>query len=141
MFEPNDADAGNAFISSIIDDAFPKEFVFGVVEGIKSVIEASILAGLPIVDLRSTMVNGAFHNDDSCFFTFEIAARTATREAIRNGHWVLLEPIMKVEVATPQEYTGTIIGDLKSRRGEIQSQEMQAGTTVISAMTPLANMP
>ncbi|MEI2734533.1 MAG: elongation factor G [Rhodoblastus sp.] len=140
VFEPNEVGAGNVFESSIIGGAVPKEYVPGVDKGIKSVTTSGILAGFPVVDMKATLVDGAFHDVDSSVLAFEIASRAATREALQKGGSVLLEPIMKVEVVTPEEYTGSVIGDLNSRRGQIQGQDMRGNAVVINAMVPLANM-
>ena len=140
VFEPNEIGAGNVFESAIIGGAVPKEFVPGVDKGIKSVMGSGILAGFPVVDMKATLIDGAFHDVDSSVLAFEIASRAATREALQKGGAVLLEPIMKVEVVTPEEYTGSVIGDLNSRRGQIQGQDMRGNAVVVNAMVPLANM-
>ena len=139
-FEPNEIGAGNVFESKVVGGSVPKEFVPGVDKGIQSVMGAGILAGFPVVDLKATLTDGAFHDVDSSVLAFEIASRAATREALQKGGAVLLEPIMKVEVVTPEEYTGSCIGDLNSRRGQIQGQDMRGNAVVINAMVPLANM-
>ena len=140
IFEPNEAGAGNLFESKIIGGAVPKEFIPGVEKGINSVMGAGVLAGFPVVDVKATLVDGAFHDVDSSVLAFEIASRAAFREALQKGGSVLLEPIMKVEVVTPEDYTGSVIGDLNSRRGQIQGQDMRGNANVINAMVPLANM-
>jgi len=140
IFEPNEAGAGNVFESQIVGGAVPKEYIPGVDKGIQSVMGAGILAGFPVVDVKATLIDGAFHDVDSSVLAFEIASRAATREALQKGGSVLLEPIMKVEVVTPEEYTGSVIGDLNSRRGQIQGQDMRGNANVINAMVPLANM-
>ena len=140
IFEPNEAGAGNTFESKVIGGAVPKEYVPGVEKGINSVMGAGILAGFPVVDVKATLIDGAFHDVDSSVLAFEIASRAAFREALQKGGAVLLEPIMKVEVVTPEEYTGSCIGDLNSRRGQIQGQDMRGNANVINAMVPLANM-
>ena len=140
IFEPNEAGAGNLFESKIVGGAVPKEFVPGVEKGINSVMGAGILAGFPVVDVKATLIDGAFHDVDSSVLAFEIASRAAFREALQKGGSVLLEPIMKVEVVTPEEYTGSCIGDLNSRRGQIQGQDVRGNANVINAMVPLANM-
>ncbi len=140
IFEPNEAGAGNSFESKVIGGSVPKEYVPGVEKGINSVMGAGILAGFPVVDVKATLVDGAFHDVDSSVLAFEIASRAAFREALQKGGSVLLEPIMKVEVVTPEEYTGSCIGDLNSRRGQIQGQDMRGNANVINAMVPLANM-
>ena len=140
IFEPNEAGAGNVFESKVVGGAVPKEFVPGVEKGINSVMGAGILAGFPVVDVKATLIDGAFHDVDSSVLAFEIASRAAFREALQKGGSVLLEPIMKVEVVTPEEYTGSCIGDLNSRRGQIQGQDVRGNANVINAMVPLANM-
>ena len=101
---------------------------------------AGVLAGFPVVDLKVQLVDGAYHEVDSSALAFEIAARAALREGLQKGRSVLLEPIMKVEVVTPEDYTGSVIGDLNSRRGQIQGQDMRGNAVVVNAMVPLANM-
>ncbi len=140
IFEPNEAGKGNEFDSKIVGGAVPKEYIPGVDKGIASVTTSGILAGFPVVDMKATLIDGAFHDVNSSVLAFEIASRAATREALQKGGSVLLEPIMKVEVVTPEEYTGSVIGDLNSRRGQIQGQDMRANAVVINAMVPLANM-
>jgi elongation factor G len=139
-FEPNEAGKGNVFESKIVGGAVPKEYIPGVDKGIKSVMGAGILAGFPVVDVKATLTDGAFHDVDSSVLAFEIAARGAFREALQKGGSVLLEPIMKVEVTTPEDYTGSVMGDLLSRRGQVQGQDMRGNAVVINAMVPLANM-
>jgi elongation factor G len=140
IFEPNEAGGGNVFESKIVGGAVPKEYIPGVDKGIASVMGAGILIGFPVVDVKATLIDGAFHDVDSSVLAFEIASRAAMREALQKGGSVLLEPIMKVEVVTPEEYTGSVIGDLNSRRGQIQGQDMRGNAVVINAMVPLANM-
>ena len=140
IYEPNEPGAGNQFESQIVGGSVPKEYIPGVQKGIDSVMTSGVLAGFPVVDMKATLIDGAFHDVDSSVLAFEIATRAATREALQKGGSVLLEPIMKVEVVTPEEYTGTVIGDLNSRRGQIQGQDMRANAVVINAMVPLANM-
>jgi elongation factor G len=140
IFEPNEAGKGNVFESKIVGGAVPKEYIPGVEKGINSVMGSGILAGFPVVDVKATLMDGGFHDVDSSVLAFEIASRAAFREALQKGGSVLLEPIMKVEVVTPEEYTGSVIGDLNSRRGQIQGQDMRANAVVIDAMVPLANM-
>jgi elongation factor G len=128
------------FENEIVGGAVPKEFVPGVEKGLESVLGSGVLAGFPVVDLKVSLVDGKFHEVDSSALAFEIAARMALREALQKGGAVLLEPIMKVEVVTPEDYTGSVIGDLNSRRGQIQGQDMRGNANVITAMVPLANM-
>src|SRR4051794_28728149 len=140
IVEPNEPGKGNEFESKIVGGNVPKEYIPGVEKGIASVMGSGVLAGFPVVDLRATLIDGAYHDVDSSVLAFEIAARAATREALQKGGSVLLEPIMKVEVVTPEEYTGSVIGDLNSRRGHIQGQDVRGNANVINAMVPLANM-
>ncbi len=140
VVEPNEPGAGYVFESQIVGGAVPKEYIPGVEKGLESVLGAGVLAGFPVVDLKVALVDGAYHEVDSSALAFEIAARAALREALQKGGSVLLEPIMKVEVVTPEEYTGSVIGDLNSRRGQIQGQDMRGNAVVINAMVPLANM-
>ncbi|HEY8064700.1 MAG TPA: elongation factor G [Methylosinus sp.] len=140
IFEPNEAGAGNVFESKIVGGSVPKEYIPGVEKGINSVMGSGILAGFPVVDVKATLIDGGFHDVDSSVLAFEIASRAAFRDALQKGGSVLLEPIMKVEVVTPEEYTGSVIGDLNSRRGQIQGQDMRGNAVVIEAMVPLANM-
>ena len=140
IFEPAEPGAGSSFTSSIVGGAVPKEFVPGVEKGINSVMGSGVLAGFPVVDVKATLVDGAFHDVDSSVLAFEIASRAAFREALREGGSVLLEPIMKVEVTTPEDYTGSVMGDLLGRRGQVQGQDMRGNAVVINAMVPLANM-
>jgi elongation factor G len=128
------------FENEIVGGAVPKEFVPGVEKGLESVLGSGVLAGFPVVDLKVSLVDGKFHEVDSSALAFEIASRMALREALQKGGAVLLEPVMKVEVVTPEDYTGSVIGDLNSRRGQIQGQDMRGNANVITAMVPLANM-
>jgi len=138
--EPNEPGKGFEFDSKIIGGSVPKEYIPGVEKGLNSVLGAGVLAGFPVVDLKVSLTDGAFHEVDSSALAFEIASRMALRDALRKGSSVLLEPVMKVEVVTPEEYTGSVIGDLNSRRGQIQGQDMRGNAVVVAAMVPLANM-
>jgi elongation factor G len=140
VVEPNEPGAGFMFESKIVGGSVPKEYIPGVEKGLESVLGAGILAGFPVVDLKVELVDGAYHEVDSSALAFEIASRAALREALQKGGSVLLEPVMKVEVVTPEDYTGSVIGDLNSRRGQIQGQDMRGNAVVINAMVPLANM-
>jgi elongation factor G len=140
IFEPNEAGGGNVFESKIVGGSVPKEYIPGVEKGINSVMGSGILAGFPVVDVKATLIDGGFHDVDSSVLAFEIASRAAFRDALHKGGSVLLEPIMKVEVVTPEEYTGSVIGDINSRRGQIQGQDMRGNAVVVDAMVPLANM-
>jgi elongation factor G len=138
--EPGEPGTGFEFVSKIVGGSIPKEYIPGVEKGLKSVMDNGILAGFPIIDLKATLVDGAYHEVDSSVLAFEIASRAALREALHKAGPKLLEPVMKVEAVTPEEYLGGIIGDLTSRRGQVQGQEMRGNATVISALVPLANM-
>ncbi|MFC3695754.1 elongation factor G [Chenggangzhangella methanolivorans] len=138
--EPNEPGAGFLFESKIVGGAVPKEYIPGVEKGIASVMGAGVIAGFPVVDVKVQLLDGAFHEVDSSVLAFEIASRAAFREALQKGGAALLEPIMKVEVVTPEDYTGSVIGDLNSRRGQIQGQDMRGNANVVNAMVPLANM-
>jgi elongation factor G len=138
--EPLPPPGGFEFENDIIGGAVPKEYIPGVEKGLESVLGSGVLAGFPVVDLKVRLIDGAYHDVDSSALAFEICARAALREALQKGAPVLLEPIMKVEVVTPEDYTGTVIGDLNSRRGQIHGQDMRGNANVINAMVPLANM-
>ena len=140
VFEPGEEGSGFQFESSIVGGAVPKEFIPGVQKGLESAKENGLLAGFPVIDFKATLVDGAFHDVDSSVLAFEIAARAAFRELRERGAPKLLEPIMKVEVLTPDEYMGDVIGDLNSRRGQIQGTETRGNAQVVTAMVPLANM-
>ncbi len=138
--EPTEPGEGYSFESRIVGGAVPKEYIPGVEKGIQSVMDSGPLAGFPVIDFKVALVDGAYHDVDSSVLAFEIAARQAMREGIKKAGPKLLEPIMKVEVVTPEEYTGNIIGDLTSRRGQVQGQETRGNAIVINAFVPLANM-
>jgi elongation factor G len=140
IVEPNEAGKGFEFENKIVGGAVPKEYVPGVEKGLESVLGSGVIAGFPVVDLKVTLIDGAYHDVDSSALAFEIASRAALRDALQKGGSVLLEPIMKVEAVTPEDYTGSVIGDLNSRRGQIQGQDMRGNANVIDAMVPLANM-
>src|SRR3989449_6635616 len=140
VVEPMPAASGFTFENKIVGGAVPKEYIPGVEKGLQSVLGSGVLAGFPVVDLKVTLIDGAYHDVDSSALAFEICARAALREALQKGKSVLLEPIMKVEVVTPEDYTGSVIGDLNSRRGQIQGQDMRGNANVINAMVPLMNM-
>jgi elongation factor G len=140
VVEPLPAGKGFEFENKVVGGSVPKEYIPGVEKGLQSVLGSGVLAGFPVVDLKVTLIDGQYHDVDSSALAFEIASRAALREALREGGSVLLEPIMKVEVVTPEEYTGSVIGDLNSRRGHIQGQDMRGNANVINAMVPLGNM-
>jgi elongation factor G len=137
---PGKRGAGFVFENKVVGGAVPREYVPGVEKGLKSAMESGVLAGFPMVDLAIQLVDGAYHEVDSSVMAFEIAARAAFREAAARAGPVLLEPVMAVEVVTPEEYMGDIIGDLNSRRGHITGMEARANAQVITAVVPLATM-
>jgi elongation factor G len=140
VFEPNTESEDYSFESKIVGGAVPKEYIPGVQKGIESVLSSGPFAGFPMISVKATLIDGAFHDVDSSVLAFEIASRACFREAAPKLGVQLLEPVMKVEVVTPEEYVGNIIGDLNSRRGQIQGQEARGIAVVINAMVPLANM-
>jgi elongation factor G len=140
IFEPNTESEDYQFESKIVGGAVPKEYIPGVQKGIESVMSSGPFAGFPMIGVKATLIDGAFHDVDSSVLAFEIASRACFREAAPKLGVQLLEPVMKVEVVTPEEYVGNIIGDLNSRRGQIQGQEARGIAVVINAMVPLANM-
>lgn len=140
IFEPGEAGSGYVFESKIVGGNVPKEYIPGVEKGVGSVMSSGPVAGFPMLDIKATLIDGAYHDVDSSVLAFEIAARAAFREGAEKAGAVLLEPIMAVEVVTPEDYMGDIIGDLNSRRGQITGSESRGIATVVSAMVPLANM-
>ncbi len=137
---PTEAGEGYSFESRIVGGSVPKEYIPGVEKGINSVMDSGPLAGFPVIDFKVALVDGKFHDVDSSVLAFEIAARMCMREGMKKAGAKMLEPIMKVEVVTPEEYTGGIIGDLTSRRGQVQGQEGRGNAIAINAFAPLANM-
>ncbi|HEX2448287.1 MAG TPA: elongation factor G [Methyloceanibacter sp.] len=138
--EPNEAGKGFEFENKVVGGNVPKEYIPGVQKGVQSVVESGVLAGFPMLDVKVTLTDGAYHDVDSSVMAFEIASRAAFREGALKAGPKLLEPIMKVEVVTPEDYVGGIIGDLTSRRGQVRGQETRGNASIISAMVPLANM-
>ncbi|WP_306146316.1 elongation factor G [Roseibium sp. MMSF_3412] len=138
--EPAEPNEGYVFESKVVGGNVPKEYIPGVTKGIESVMSSGPLAGFPMLDIKATLTDGAYHDVDSSVLAFEIAGRAGFREAIQKAGPKLLEPIMKVEVVTPEDYMGDVIGDLNSRRGQIAGTENRGIVTVITAMVPLANM-
>jgi len=140
LFEPGEPGSGFVFESKVVGGNVPKEFIPGVEKGLESAKENGLLAGFPLIDFKATLYDGASHDVDSSVLAFEIAARAAFRELREKASPKLLEPIMKVEVVTPDEYLGDVIGDLNSRRGQIQGTDQRGNAQVITAFVPLANM-
>ncbi|EJF84584.1 elongation factor G [Bartonella elizabethae Re6043vi] len=139
VFEPHEGD-DFIFESKIVGGAVPKEYIPGVQKGIESVMGSGPLAGFPMLGVKATLIDGGYHDVDSSVLAFEIAARAAFRDGAKKAGAQLLEPIMKVEVVTPDDYVGDVIGDLNSRRGQISGTEARGIATVVNAMVPLANM-
>jgi elongation factor G len=140
VFEPNPDGDDFVFESKIVGGSVPKEYIPGVEKGIQSVLSSGPVAGFPMLGVKATLIDGAFHDVDSSVLAFEIASRACFRDAAKKAGAQLLEPIMKVEVVTPEDYVGSVIGDLNGRRGQIQGQEARGVAVVINAMVPLANM-
>ena len=140
LVEPQEPGAGRLVESKIKGGAIPKEFIPGVEKGIETVSDGGILAGFPMIDYKVTILDGLHHDVDSSVLAFELASRACFKEACAKGTLKLLEPVMRVEVVTPEDYMGDVIGDLNSRRGQISTQEQRGNATVITAMVPLANM-
>lgn len=138
--EPGEPGSGEIFDSKIVGGNVPKEYIPGVEKGITSVASGGVLAGFPLIDFKITLVDGAYHDVDSSVMAFEIASRAAFRELVMSAKPKLLEPIMRVEVVTPEEYVGDVMGDLNRRRGHVTGTEIRGNAQVIGAMVPLANM-
>jgi len=137
---PQEPGKGFEFENDTVGGSIPKEFVKPVEQGIKEAMEGGVLAGYPLVDVKAVLYDGSYHDVDSNEMAFKIAGSMAFKEAARKASPVLLEPVMSVEVVVPEEYMGTIIGDLNSRRGRIEGIEHRAGSQVVKAMVPLAEM-
>ncbi|MGE5505366.1 MAG: elongation factor G [Actinomycetota bacterium] len=139
-FEPGEKGSGFVFTNKVVGGSVPKEYVPGVEKGLRSAMDNGVLAGFPLIDFAATLIDGAYHDVDSSVLAFEIAARAAFREGIAKAGPKLLEPMMKVEVVTPEDYMGDVIGDLNSRRGQVNGMDQRGNARVITAMVPLANM-
>jgi len=140
IITPTEPGEGYSFESRIVGGAVPKEYIPGVEKGIQSVMDSGPLAGFPVIDFKVALIDGKFHDVDSSVLAFEIAGRMGMREGMRKAGAKMLEPVMKVEVICPEEYTGNVIGDLTSRRGQVTGQENRGNAIAIDAMVPLANM-
>jgi elongation factor G len=140
VIEPNEAGKGFEFENKVVGGNVPKEYIPGVAKGVQSVVETGVLAGFPMLDVKVTLTDGAYHDVDSSVMAFEIAARAAFREGALKAGPKLLEPIMKVEVVTPEDYLGDVIGDINSRRGQIQGTDSRGNAQMVEAIVPLANM-
>ncbi len=140
IVEPNESGKGYEFINNVVGGAIPKEYIPAVDAGIQGAMQAGVLAGFPVVDVKVTLFDGSYHEVDSSEMAFKIAGSMAFKEACRKAQPVILEPIMRVNVIVPDEYMGTVIGDISSRRGNIEGQENDNGTARIRAFVPLAEM-
>ena len=139
-FEPGETGTGYVFENKVVGGSVPKEYVPGVDKGIRSAKDNGVIAGFPLIDFKATLIDGAYHDVDSSVLAFEIASRAAFREGIAKAGPKLLEPMMKVEVVTPDDYLGDVIGDLNSRRGQVNDMDQRGNARVVTAMVPLANM-
>ena len=139
-FEPLERGAGFVFENAVVGGSVPREYVPGVEKGLKSAKDNGVMVGFPMIDFKATLIDGAYHDVDSSVLAFEIAARAAFKEGMAKAGPQLLEPMMKVEVVTPDEYMGDIIGDLNSRRGQVSGVDQRGNARVVDAMVPLANM-
>jgi elongation factor G len=139
-FMPNEPGKGFEFLNEIKGGSIPKEFVAPVEKGIKGAMNEGVLAGFPIMDLKVRLYDGSYHDVDSDALSFELAGRYAFREACQKATPIILEPIMKVEVLTPEEYMGSLVGDLNKRRGQIEGMNSRGGAQVINAKVPLSEM-
>jgi elongation factor G len=138
--EPNEQGGGYEFINKIVGGSIPREYIPSIDAGIKEAMEAGVLAGFPVVDIRVTLVDGSYHDVDSSEMAFKVAGSMAFKEASKRAKPVLLEPVMAVEVVTPEEYMGDVIGNINSRRGQIEGMEPRGNAQVIRAKVPLAEM-
>ena len=138
--EPAEPGTGFEFVSKIVGGVVPKEYIAPIEQGIKETCESGVLAGYPVIDLKATLVDGSYHDVDSSEMAFKIAGSMAIKEAVMKASPALLEPMMKVEVEVPEDYIGTIIGDLNSRRGQIEGQTVEMGIAKVTAKVPLAQM-
>jgi elongation factor G len=140
LFEPSEKGEGFKFDSKIVGGSVPKEYIPGVEKGLNSSMGNGVIAGFPMTDVKVSLIDGAYHEVDSSVLAFEIAARAAFKEGAAKAGPQLLEPMMRVEVVTPEDYMGDIIGDLNSRRGQITGMEPRGNAQVVNAMVPLATM-
>jgi len=138
--EPNEPGKGYEFIDEIVGGSVPKEYIKPIDQGMREAMEGGVLAGYPMVDIKATLYDGSYHEVDSNEMAFKIAGSMAFKEAARRASPVILEPVMAVEVVTPEDYAGVIMGDLSARRGRIEGMEHRAGSQVIKAIVPLAEM-
>jgi elongation factor G len=140
QLEPGEAGTGFEFVSKIVGGSIPKEYISPAEQGMKEACESGILAGYPVIDIKATLVDGSFHDVDSSEMAFKIAGSLAIKEAVMKASPVLLEPMMKVEVEVPEDFLGEVIGDLNSRRGQIEGMGSDQGIAKVTAKVPLAEM-
>jgi len=140
LLEPNGFGKGNAFVSKITGSPVPEKYILGVKKGLESVLSSGVVAGFPVVDVKVQLIDGKYHDVDSSVLAFEIAARACFRGALLKADPVLLEPIVKVEVATPADYARAILDDLKLRKARITNQDTNSNTVAVTALAPLMNM-
>jgi len=139
--EPSERGAGFVFVNKVVGGSIPREYIPGIEQGVKEALQNGIIAGFPVVDVKVTVVDGSYHEVDSSVDAFKIAGSIAVKEAIRRAKPVILEPIMKVEVTTPEDFLGGILGDLNSRRGQIMGSDNRGGNTqVVMGHVPLSEM-
>jgi elongation factor G len=139
-FEPKERNTGIEFVNAVVGGSVPKEYIPAVEKGIKVQADTGVLAGFPTVDFKYSLVDGKYHDVDSSALAFEIAAKACFREGMKKAGPVILEPIMDVEVTTPQDHVGDVVGDLNRRRGVIQSQDMAGTSVIVRAHVPLKEM-
>ncbi|NES23727.1 MAG: elongation factor G, partial [Symploca sp. SIO3E6] len=140
QLEPGEPGSGFEFVSKIVGGAVPKEFISPAEQGMKESCESGVLAGYPVIDLKATLVDGSFHDVDSSEMAFKIAGSMAIKDAVLKASPVLLEPMMKVEVEVPEDFLGDVMGDLNSRRGQIEGMGSEEGLAKLTAKVPLAEM-
>jgi elongation factor G len=139
-FEPLDRAGGFVFESKVVGGTVPREYIAPVEKGIREAMDTGVLAGYPMVDFKATLIDGSYHEVDSSEMAFKIAASMCFKDAVKKGDPVILEPVMNVEVVTPENYMGDVIGDLNSRRGRIQSMEQRGNVQTVKAQVPLSDM-
>jgi elongation factor G len=139
-FEPMDRGGGFEFVNAIVGGSIPREYIPAVGKGIEKKMESGGRAGYPVVDVRARLVDGSYHEVDSSEMAFEIAGSLALQEALEKGKPAILEPIMKMEIVTPEQFMGDVIGDLNSRRGHVESTESKGGAQVVRGYVPLSNL-
>jgi elongation factor G len=139
-FEPIEAGGGFEFVNAIVGGVIPREYIPSVESGIKEAMQTGVVAGYPVVDLKATLYDGSYHDVDSSEMAFKIAASMALKDGVRKGKPILLEPIMRVEIVTPEDFLGTVLGDLNSRRGRVEGMDNRGNAQVVRAMIPLATM-